>query len=115
MNLTIYCFIKFLFFCTQITDQDLIKRRVGQRVDPVTNKLFTRDVYSPESHSAGGEASKEGEDGEDDDDEEEEVDDGGEGDKESGVDDQFRDDLVRILMVVHNYYVCFKCEVTHGM
>ena len=32
---------------SQIPDKDLENRLVNQRVDPVTNKLYTKDIYDP--------------------------------------------------------------------
>lgn len=32
----------------QIPDNDIIKRRIGQRIDPVSGIIYTKDVYDPE-------------------------------------------------------------------
>ncbi len=32
----------------QIPDRDLEQRRVGQKVDPVTGDLYTKDIYDPD-------------------------------------------------------------------
>ena len=34
----------------QIPDLDLEKRRTGQKVDPATGELYTKDVYDPEKY-----------------------------------------------------------------
>ena len=90
----------------QIPDQDLLKRRVGQKVDPLSNELFIKSLYEPKSHTEGkkggegkeGEEEEEGEEGGEEEEEEE-----GEGSKEN-KDDEFQDDLVS-LNDVHTYTI----------
>ena len=36
-----------MLFHRQIPDRDLENRRINQRIDPVTNKIYTKDVYDP--------------------------------------------------------------------
>lgn len=32
----------------QIPDKDLERRRIGQRIDPVTGEIYIEDVYNPD-------------------------------------------------------------------
>lgn len=41
-------FHQVIFPVSQIPDSDLEKRRVGQRVDPLTGEIYTADVYNPD-------------------------------------------------------------------
>ena len=104
----------------QIPDQDLLKRRVGLKVDPLSNELFIKSLYEPKSHTEGkkggegreGEEEEEGEEGGEEDGEEE-----GEGSKEN-KDDEFQDDLVSlqvlIIFDVHTRYLpMFHIHLTH--
>ena len=94
----------------QIPDQDLLKRRVGQKVDPLSNELFIKSLYEPKSHTEGkkggegkeGEEEEEGEEGGEEEGEEE-----GEGSKEN-KDDEFQDDLVSVNDV--HTYTQFQCS-----
>ena len=88
----------------QIPDQDLLKRRVGQKVDPLSNELFIKSLYEPKSHTEGkkGGEGKEGEEEEEEEGgEEEEEEEEGEGSKEN-KDDEFQDDLVSLSTYMHN-------------
>ena len=50
----------------QIPDSDLEKRRIGQRVDPLTGDIYTVEVYNPDKPEP-----KKKEEGEEDEEEEE--------------------------------------------
>ena len=79
----------------QIPDSDLLKRRVGQKVDPLTNEVFIKSSYDPEP-STGQEQDKEETNEEEDDDQEEDKDD----EAMDTPDDEFSEDLVGILFQV---------------
>lgn len=71
-------------------DQDLEQRRINQRVNPVTNVVYTHDQCSPHIHNDGNEANKEEANEAH---EESEI-----GDEEGSVmDDVFADDMVKLL------------------
>ena len=38
-------------FLLKIPDKDLEERRVGQRIDPATGEMFTKDIYDPDKVS----------------------------------------------------------------
>ena len=51
----------------QVPDADLERRRIGQRVDPLTGDIYTMEVYNPDKPEP-----KQKEESEDDEEEEEE-------------------------------------------
>ena len=81
----------------QIPDQDLQRRRIGQKVDPLSNEVFIKSLYDPKPHTEGKKEDRE--EGEDEEGEEEEKDEAdeeeGEGSKENKS-DEFQDDLVSL-------------------
>ena len=98
---------------SQISDQDLQTRRLGQKVDPFCNELFIQSVYDPESLS---EARKEKE-GEEEKEEEKEGEEGSEGEEEDAQEqtkqkDEFEEDLVSVYILyctqIYNDYFCDK-------
>ncbi len=77
--------------CYQIPDVDLLKRRVGQKIDPLTNEVFTKSSYQPDTTKDGLNDDEENEEEEDDEEVEKEED-------ESVTErDEFSDDLVSYL------------------
>ena len=65
-----------VFLFLQIPNKDLEKRRLEERVDPLTDEIYTKNVYSPEipkTDSGVGGEEEEDEGGEEDDEEEEEI------------------------------------------
>ena len=38
----------FIFCVGQMPDNDLHRRRLGQKLDPMNGELYTREVYAPE-------------------------------------------------------------------
>ena len=34
--------------CPQMPDNDLVNRRLGQKVDPMTGEMYTKEVYDPD-------------------------------------------------------------------
>lgn len=87
------CFDVMLSTQHQIPDSDLLKRRVGQKVDPISNEVLTMSVYKAKDKDKKGEAGykEEGENGENEKDEEEKEE--NEEEKESDK-DEYADDLV---------------------
>lgn len=43
-----HCLTVWIMFHYQIPDVDLLRRRLGQRVDPFSNVVFIKQVYNPE-------------------------------------------------------------------
>lgn len=78
----------------QIPDSDLIKRRTGQKVDPITNEVFIKAVYDPDNPVPGGEGDGEENNDDEDENEDEEEDEENEEDEEEKEQDEFIDDLV---------------------
>ena len=76
-------------YLLQIPDQDLEVRRVEQRVDPLSNEVFVRSVFSPKDKKV-----ERDEDNGDEEEEEEEIGETGEGSDTQGK-DLFDEDLVR--------------------
>ena len=77
----------------QIPDSDLLKRRVGQKVDPISNEVLTMSVYkAKEKDKRGGAGDKEEGEKEDEKDEEDN-DENAEEEKEADK-DEYADDLV---------------------
>ena len=83
----------------QIPDQDLLTRRVEQKVDPVSGELFIRRVYNPLPADGNGEENKNEQDNEERaEEDEEEEDENEEGKRKSDAEkDEFEDDLVSFL------------------
>ena len=70
---------------------------MGQKVDPLSNELFIKAVYDPDSRPQG-KGTGEGQEGEGEEEgEEEEEEEGEEGEQKEGKDDEFEDDLVRLV------------------
>ena len=70
-----------------------------QKVDPLSNELFIKAVYDPDTSAQGKGNKQEGEgEGEDEGEgEEEEEEEGEEGEQKEGKDDEFEEDLVRLV------------------
>ena len=103
-----------LFLLPQIPDSDLVKRRIGQMVDPMSGAVFIRRVYSPDQQQQA--KNKEGDEDQDDEEEEEDEDaEEDEDDTESQI-DEFVDDLVSKIntfccSAVHCFSKIFECFV----
>lgn len=77
----------------QIPDSDLVKRRIGQKADPMSGAVFVKKVYSPDLSNTNAEVAQvengeEEEDGEDEDEADEEQ------EQVQAPPDEFADDLV---------------------
>ena len=76
----------------QIPDQELEERRVNQKVNPITNKVYTRDQYSPQVQDDSSDSNEE------DDEEDLEENDVDEVEASNETDDLFAEDMVRNCM-----------------
>lgn len=92
-----------------------MKRRVGQKVDPLSNEIFIKETYDPNASTGKTTNNKNEEDDEDEDDDEDEEDEDEEGEGEDGGNDgdEFEDDLVKwwsYLLYMHTVYcTCNTC------
>ena len=82
----------------KIPDSDLFKRRVDQKVDPVTNEVYIKFVYDPSKNLSSNETKQETF-GKQDKDEEEANEDDKPQVEESVEEDEFSDDLVSCLRI----------------
>jgi len=94
-----------LLIYQQIPVTDLVVRRDGQKIDPLSNELFIKTVYAPvKSKVKEKEANdEEGVDDDEDDDNDEEGD-----DTASKQDDELDDDLVLVQAIAGPYYGIFE-------
>ena len=81
-----------LSYALKIPDSDLLKRRISQKVDPLTNEVYIKSVYDPEKPLKNNDTKQEAFGEEDNDDQEANEDEKQEG--EETVEDEFSDDLV---------------------
>ncbi|XP_019849767.1 PREDICTED: adenylate kinase 9-like [Amphimedon queenslandica] len=80
----------------KIPDVDLLKRRVGQRVDPMNNEVFIKPVYDPDGPLANAQQKKKDDDDDEDEDKEEskeEMEDDMDDEEGNADRDEFQDDL----------------------
>jgi len=89
-----------LLLYQQIPVTDLVVRRDGQKIDPLSNELFIKTVYAPVKLKVKEKEAndEEGADDDDDDDNDEEGD-----DMDSKQDDELDDDLVLVQAIVGPY------------
>ena len=72
-----------------------MKRRTGQKVDPITNEVFIKAVYNPDNPVPGkGEDGEENNDNEDENEDEQEDEEEEDKEEEKEPEDEFIDDLV---------------------
>jgi len=79
----------------QIPVTDLVVRRGGQKIDPLSNELFIETVYAPVKLKVKEKEANDEEGGDDDDDDD---DDEEEDDAASKQDDEMGDDLVQAIV-----------------
>ena len=68
-----------------------MKRRVGQKIDPLTNEVFIKSSYDPDTQTSSPDENADIEENEDDDDDDEQDDD----DLSKEI-DEFAEDLVSV-------------------